>query len=69
MLSLLTSAAFEAIDTVHTARIYSASGLVEAIGSLIGVPLITALWTAGINVGGLALGLPFLASWVSSVPN
>ncbi|KAH0547621.1 hypothetical protein GP486_008414, partial [Trichoglossum hirsutum] len=62
MLSLLTSAAYDAIDTVHTARIYSASGLVEAIGSLVGVPLITALWTVSINAGGLALGFPFLVS-------
>jgi hypothetical protein len=69
MLSLLTSAAFEAIDTAHTARIYSASGLVEAIGSLVGIPLFTALWTAGINAGGLALGLPFFVSSVSSDPD
>jgi hypothetical protein len=67
MLSLLTSAAFESIDAVHTARIYSASGLVEAIGSLVGVPLATALWAAGIHVGGLALGLPFFVGSVSSV--
>ncbi|KAI9818780.1 MAG: hypothetical protein M1827_007600 [Pycnora praestabilis] len=59
-LSLLTHASFETLDDRHTGRIYSAVGFVESFGSLIGVPLISAIWAGAINLGGIGLGLPYL---------
>jgi hypothetical protein len=64
MLSLLTHAAFETLDAKHTARIYSAVGIVEMVGSLVGVPLLAETWAIGIRIGGIAFGLPF---WLSAV--
>ncbi|KAK8172085.1 hypothetical protein BKA80DRAFT_299060 [Phyllosticta citrichinensis] len=46
-----------------TARVYTVIMVVKTIGSLVGAPLMTAVWVAGIGVGGAGLGMPF---WVSA---
>jgi hypothetical protein len=38
--------------------------LCHAVGRLIGIPILTALWVRGIEVGGVAMGLPFFISAV-----
>ncbi|KAK7519488.1 uncharacterized protein IWZ02DRAFT_294279 [Phyllosticta citriasiana] len=48
-----------------TARVYTVVMVVKTIGSLVGAPLMTAVWVAGIGVGGAGLGLPFWGSAVS----
>ncbi|KAK7516498.1 hypothetical protein IWZ03DRAFT_406645 [Phyllosticta citriasiana] len=45
-----------------TARVYTVVMVVKTIGSLVGAPLMTAVWVAGIGVGGAGLGLPFWGS-------
>ncbi|KAK8170525.1 major facilitator superfamily domain-containing protein [Phyllosticta citribraziliensis] len=46
-----------------TARVYTVVMVVKTVGSLVGAPLMTAVWVAGIGVGGAGLGMPF---WVSA---
>ena len=43
-------------------HIFSIVMLVKTLGSLIGAPLMAALWVGGIGVGGMALGMPFFVS-------
>ena len=62
MLSLLTHASFKILDDMHTGRVYSAVGFVEAIGLAVGTPLLSYAWAAGIGIGGMGLGLPFFIS-------
>jgi uncharacterized transporter YbjL len=38
--------------------------LVKTVGSLIGAPLMAALWVYGLELGGFALGMPFFTSTV-----
>lgn len=43
-------------------QIFSIVMLVKTMGSLVGAPLMAALWVGGIGVGGLGLGMPFFVS-------
>lgn len=43
-------------------QIFSIVMLVKTLGSLIGAPLMAALWVGGIGIGGMGLGLPFFVS-------
>jgi hypothetical protein len=38
--------------------------LCHSAGRLLGIPLLTALWVHGIDIGGRAMGLPFFISAV-----
>lgn len=69
LLSLLTSETFGTLDEQHTARVFSAVGLIETLGEMSGIPLLSSAWICGIKVGGMGLGLPFYVCSVShSVP-
>ncbi|KAF5981103.1 hypothetical protein FCOIX_4442 [Fusarium coicis] len=43
-------------------HIFSIVMLVKTVGSLIGAPLMAALWVRGLGIGGMALGMPFFVS-------
>lgn len=43
-------------------QIFSIVMLVKTMGSLVGAPLMAALWVGGIGVGGMGLGMPFFVS-------
>lgn len=43
-------------------HIFSLVVMVKTLGSLLGAPLMAALWVHGINTGGAALGTPFFVS-------
>ncbi|CAG7559815.1 unnamed protein product [Fusarium equiseti] len=45
-------------------HIFSIVMLVKTVGSLIGAPLMAALWVHGLELGGFALGMPFFTSTV-----
>ena len=60
ILSLLSSPEFSGADNHKYAQTSSSVGLVEACGILMSVPIITTTWAAGINIGGIGQGLPFL---------
>ena len=61
ILSLLTSPEFGGTEEQNHAKPYSSVQLVEACGTLLSVPILTATWAAGINIGGIGLGMPFLS--------
>jgi MFS family permease len=42
--------------------LFSVAMLLKTVGSLLGAPLVAALWVRGIQLGGAALGLPFFIS-------
>ena len=65
MLSLITSETFNKLDEAHTAQVYTATGLVETAGEIIGVPILSAAFIGGIEIGGYGLGLPFFICTVS----
>ena len=65
MLSLLTSPEFGGAEEQSHAKTYSSVQLVEACGSLLSVPILTATWTTGINIGGNGLGMPLFLCAVS----
>ncbi|KAK0507250.1 hypothetical protein JMJ35_010288 [Cladonia borealis] len=60
ILSLLTSPEFGDTEEQNHAKTYSSVQLVEACGTLLSVPILTAALAAGINIGGIGLGMPFL---------
>ena len=43
-------------------HIFSIVMMVKTLGSLLGAPLMAALWVAGIGIGGMGLGLPYFVS-------
>lgn len=43
-------------------QIFSIVMLVKTMGSLLGAPLMAALWVGGIGIGGMGMGLPFFIS-------
>ncbi|KAH7154197.1 hypothetical protein DER46DRAFT_612745 [Fusarium sp. MPI-SDFR-AT-0072] len=43
-------------------HIFSIVMLVKTVGSLLGAPLMAALWVRGLGIGGVALGMPFFVS-------
>jgi len=59
LLSLLTSETFGTLDEQHTARVFSAVGLIETLGEMSGIPLLSSAWICGIKIGGMGLGFPF----------
>lgn len=68
ILSLLSSPEFVGAENHNYAQTFSSVGLVEACGILISVPILTTTWAAGINIGGIGLGMPFLICAVSLHP-
>ncbi|KAF4967047.1 hypothetical protein FSARC_5338 [Fusarium sarcochroum] len=50
----------ESSDT--ESHIFSIVMLVKTVGSLLGAPLMAALWVHGIEIGGAAFGMPFFVS-------
>ncbi|KAI8675930.1 hypothetical protein NCS57_00495800 [Fusarium keratoplasticum] len=43
-------------------HIFSIVMLVKTVGSLLGAPLMAALWVRGIGIGGMAFGMPYFVS-------
>lgn len=72
-LSLLKSPAIsppssDATDASNPeSHIFSIVMLVKTVGSLLGAPLMAALWVRGIETGGAALGMPYFVSSVCYV--
>jgi hypothetical protein len=52
------------LDETHLARMYSVVALLETIGHMAGIPVLTAAWVEGIRIGGWGLTLPW---WLSAV--
>ncbi|CAG9948111.1 unnamed protein product [Clonostachys rosea f. rosea IK726] len=50
------------VDSNVDSHIFSIVMLVKTVGSLLGAPLMAALWVHGITTGGLALGTPYFVS-------
>lgn len=48
-------------------HIFSLVMLVKTVGSLLGAPLMAILWVNGLQIGGLALGMPFFVSGMSYI--
>ncbi|KAI3326782.1 MFS general substrate transporter [Xylariaceae sp. AK1471] len=48
------------IPAEHTARVYSATSILDTLGSMIGAALIPNLFEKGMDLGGGWIGLPFL---------
>jgi len=66
MISLVSSPEVVASDGDDVnARRFSVIKLVDALGYLVGVPIMTVAWVRGIDAGGSSLGLPFFISAVS----
>ena len=65
MLSLLTTKTFKHLDEQHTAQLYSAVMLVETVGEVVGIPILSSTMIAGISIGGYGVGLPFYVCAVS----
>jgi len=65
MLSLLTTKTFKHLDEQHTAQLYSAVVLVETVGEVVGIPILSSTMIAGISIGGYGVGLPFYVCAVS----
>ncbi|KAF4345111.1 zeaxanthin epoxidase chloroplastic [Fusarium beomiforme] len=65
-LSLLKSPVISPPHTSDTSdpepHIFSIVMLVKTSGSLLGAPLMAALWVRGLEIGGMALGMPFFVS-------
>ncbi|OIW32557.1 hypothetical protein CONLIGDRAFT_668240 [Coniochaeta ligniaria NRRL 30616] len=61
-LSFITDITRNLWDDAHVARTYSAVAFVEIVGGLAGVPLLTAAWVQGLQLGGYGLGLPWFVS-------
>ena len=60
ILWLLSSPELGGAENNKYARTYSSVGLVEAYDVLLSVPILTTTWAAGINIGGIGQGIPFL---------
>ena len=66
VLSILTTEIFKHLDEQHTAQLYSAIMLVETVGEVVGIPILSSTMVAGINIGGYGVGLPFYVCSVST---
>ncbi|EFX02260.1 hypothetical protein CMQ_2309 [Grosmannia clavigera kw1407] len=60
--SVAASSTTSAAPTDPETQIFAIVMLAKTLGSLIGAPLMAALWVWGITLGGLALGLPYFVS-------
>ena len=67
MISLVSSPEVVASDDDVNTRRFSIIKLVDALGYLVGVPIMTVAWVRGIDAGGSSLGLPFFLSAVSDL--
>ena len=65
ILWLLTSPEFGGTEEQNHEKTYSSVQIVEACGTLLSVPVLTATWAEGIKVGGIGLDMPFLLCAVS----
>ena len=65
ILSLLTPPEFGGTEEQNHAKTCSSVQLVEACGTLLSVPVPNATWAAGINIGGIGLGMSFYLCAVS----
>jgi hypothetical protein len=63
-LSLVNSAESNRDQLRSSTVEYSATMIAKYTGNLVGLPIMTALWSHGIALGGIALGLPYFASAV-----
>jgi hypothetical protein len=54
------------LDETHLACMYPVVALLETVGHMVGIPLLTAVWVEGIRIGGWGLALPRWLSAVSS---
>ncbi|KAI9170832.1 MFS efflux pump atnC [Paramyrothecium foliicola] len=61
-LSLLKSPVVCPPSSGTETHIYSIVMLIKTVGSLLGAPLMAALWVNGIGIGGVALGFPYFVS-------
>jgi len=64
ILSLIKSPIVSAKEDHASGRDFSIVFLTKTIGTLIGTPLMTAIWVQGLAAGGAQLGLPFFATSV-----
>lgn len=48
------------VDKEHRTRMFSLIGIVQIMGSLYSMPLLAALFSAGMKMGGIWIGLPYL---------
>ncbi|KAF2175188.1 major facilitator superfamily transporter [Zopfia rhizophila CBS 207.26] len=62
ILSLVKSPVISAKEDQASGRDFSIVIMVKMIGTLIGTPLMTAIWVQGVAAGGTQLGLPFFVS-------
>ncbi len=71
VMSLVKSRGTEALgdDDHASGREYALVVIVDAIGALIGTPLMTATWIRGMDIGGIGLGLPYFISAVCEEKN
>ena len=66
----LVKGADSAADQSRSSTVeYSATMMAKYAGNLIGLPIMTALWSQGISLGGSALGLPYFTSAVCYSPS
>jgi len=64
LLSLVKSPVVSAKEDHASGRDFSIIVVVRTIGTLIGTPLMTAIWVRGVAAGGALLGLPFFVASV-----
>lgn len=64
ILSLVKSPVVSAQEDHASGRDFSIVVMTRMIGTLIGTPLITAIWVQGVAAGGAQLGLPFFVASV-----
>ncbi len=51
----------ECVDKEHVGRLYAAISIVETTGSLVAGPALAIMFTEGLEIGGVAQGMPFMA--------
>ncbi len=60
-MSLARALITECVDKEHVGRLYAVISIVETAGSLVASPTLAILFTEGLEIGGVAQGMPFLA--------
>jgi MFS family permease len=48
------------VDMQHRTRMFSLVGIMQIVGSLYAMPMLAGLFTAGMKLGGIWIGLPYL---------
>ncbi len=59
LFSFLRSLAISLIEAEYVARLNTLIGIFDTVGLMVGSPLLAVLFTRGLEVGGLWVGLPF----------